>query len=154
MTLYLKKILTPFFALAMLLIVIPAQAQAGPLTRHQDQFAHLLSAKTGLQLTVVRAWCLAEENGAAARKREKAGNNNWLNVGFFDGSTSHSKMSVHTSISQTLKTMRGFAGGKRILAAKHKSRETQIRAIAHSGWASTGYDNGNNLRRIIRHYHW
>ncbi len=54
------------------------------LTHGQEEFVGRLAMLTGLNPRVVGAWTLAEESSGAAEGREAEGNNNWLNIGYFD----------------------------------------------------------------------
>jgi hypothetical protein len=125
----------------------------GPLTPAQQQFAARLSDDTGLSPQVVSAWLLAEESGEAARGREGAANNDWLNIGYTDGGTYGSADSVWgdpvTAADATAgwlagqSTIPGYgtasAGVQQILRTAGQSPEAQIAAIQQSGWASSGY---------------
>lgn len=123
----------------------------------QAKFAATLSQLTGLDPHVVGAWTLAEESGSAAQKRAAAGNNNWLNIGMFDsgpsGKITHDKtfsdpVSAAKATAQFLKGQKWGAskGIQGILGMAGKDPASQINAIAKSGWASSGYRNGDSLR--------
>ena len=130
-------------------------AQAAVMTRGQHAFAHQLAASTHLDGAVVKAWLLAEENGSAARKREALHNHNWLNWGYFDSAKTPSKAIWRNPVSAaktTAKAIMSLSQFRGIRNSAGKSRETQIRAIAKSGWAASGYDNGNDLRYLLKRY--
>jgi cell wall-associated NlpC family hydrolase len=125
------------------------------LNPNQAKFATTLSQLTGLDPHVIGAWTLAEESGGAASKRAAQGNNNWLNIGYFDsgaGSITKDKtfsdpVSAAKATAQFLKGQKWGAspGIKGILSTVGKDPASQMKAIAGSGWASSGYDNGKNL---------
>jgi hypothetical protein len=117
--------------------------------------AHLASA-TGLNTRVIAGWVLAEESGSAAQGRQAASNFNWLNIGYFDsgtGAIAHASpfSDPVSAAEQTAKFLKGQWGGassgiQDILKTVGKPPEDQIMAIANSGWASSHYNNGANLR--------
>ena len=125
------------------------------LTSGQEKFAGRLAQLTGLDPRVVSAWELAEESGGAAQGREAAGNFNWLNIGYFDsgpGAIAFDKAFADpvTAADQTANFLKGSWGGaspgiRAILDTVGKSPDEQMMAIANSGWASSHYDNGQNL---------
>jgi hypothetical protein len=142
---------------------MPAQPSGGAisvssrlLTDGQAKFAGRLAELTGLDPRVVSAWELAEESGGAAAGRQAAGNFNWLNIGYFDsgaGAIAFDKAFADplTAAEQTANFLQGKWGGastgiRAILDSVGKSPDEQFNAIAHSGWASSGYDGGANLR--------
>src|SRR5690348_1007941 len=81
------------FANALAQAQAPSQVQAasmvadGRLTAGQQQFASRLAERTGLDPGVISAWLLAEESGDAAKSRQTANNNDWLNIGYTDSGT-------------------------------------------------------------------
>jgi cell wall-associated NlpC family hydrolase len=126
------------------------------LTSGQQTFVARLSSMTGLNTRVVAGWVLAEESGSAAQGREAASNFNWLNIGYFDsgtGAIAHASPFGNpvSAAEQTAKFLEGKWGGassgiQDILHTVGKPPDDQIMAIANSGWASSHYDNGANLR--------
>jgi hypothetical protein len=105
---------------------------------------------------VCAAWALAEESGNAAQGRQSASNFNWLNIGYFDSGPGQIAFNQAfadpvTAAEQTAKFLKGdWAGAspgiRAILSTVGQSPEQQMSAIADSGWASSHYDNGANLR--------
>lgn len=128
------------------------------LTRTQREFRDRLVARTGLDPKVVGAWMLAEESGGAARGYERKGYFNYLNVGAFDsgfGSIYHDPIwrNPNRAADATADFLRGrrfgASGGiRRILRYARRSPGAQIQAIAGSGWASSGYNGGSDLRTL------
>jgi hypothetical protein len=126
------------------------------LTKGQQTFVAHLASATGLNTRVVAGWVLAEESGSAAQGREAASNFNWLNIGYFDsgtGAIAHASPfgDPVSAAEQTAKFLKGQWGGastgiQDILHTVGKPPEDQIMAIANSGWASSHYNNGANLR--------
>jgi hypothetical protein len=126
------------------------------LTSGQQTFAAHVAALTGLDPRVVAAWELAEESGGAAQARQAASNFNWLNIGYFDSGTGAIAFDQAfgdpvTAAEQTARFLKGSWGGasegiRNILQTVGKSPDQQMMAIANSGWASSHYDNGANLR--------
>lgn len=123
------------------------------LTPGQQQFATQLAAQTGMDPQVISAWMLAEESGGAATSREQAGNHNWLNIGWTDsgrygtaGAVWSDPISAANATAGWLKggdTIAGYgrasAGVQSILTSAGQPPATQIAALQHSGWASSGY---------------
>jgi hypothetical protein len=126
------------------------------LTSGQQTFAGHLAQLTGLDPHVVAAWELAEESGGAAQARQAASNFNWLNIGYFDSGPgqiafNNAFSDPVTAAEQTARFLKGEWGGassgiRAILATVGHSPDEQMMAIANSGWASSHYDNGANLR--------
>jgi len=126
------------------------------LTKGQQIFVAHLASATGLDTRVVAGWVLAEESGSAAQGREAASNFNWLNIGYFDsgtGAIAHASpfSDPVSAAEQTAKFLKGQWGGassgiQDILHTVGKPPGDQIMAIANSGWASSHYNNGANLR--------
>jgi hypothetical protein len=126
------------------------------LTSGQEKFAGRLAELTGLDPRVVSAWELAEESGGAAQAREAAGNFNWLNIGYFDSGAG--KIAFDKSFGdpvsaaeQPANFLKGKWGGastgiRAILGTVGKDPQEQMTAIANSGWASSHYGGGANLR--------
>jgi hypothetical protein len=133
------------------------------LTSGQEAFAAHLSQLTGLPPRVIAAWCLAEESGSAAQGRQAANNFNWLNIGYFDSGAGQIAFSKEfgdpvSAAEQTAKFLKGEWGGastgiRDILHSVGKSPDEQFQAIANSGWASSRYDNGANLRSTFEELH-
>jgi hypothetical protein len=127
----------------------------GALTTGQAQFASRLAGETGLNPQVIAAWLTLEESGSAAKSRQSANNNDWLNVGYTDSGTHGAGDSIWTNPVTAADATAGWlkgqntipgygpasAGIRAILATAGQSAETQIAAIQHSGWASSGYPN-------------
>src|SRR5207248_1993762 len=125
----------------------------GSLTMGQGQFASRLAQQTGLDQNVIAAWLLAEESGSAAKSRQSAGNNDWLNIGYTDSGTYGAADSIWSDPATAADATAGWlkgqntipgygpasAGIRAILSTLGQSPETQIAAIQHSGWASSGY---------------
>lgn len=130
------------------------------LTSGQTEFARQLARKTGLNSRVIASWMLAEESGGAAKQREQQGNNNWLNIGYFDsGPGSLTKDKVWSDPAHAAAATADFLKGTRygaspgirkILGTAGGSQGAQIAAIAGSGWASSGYHGGNTLRQLLQ----
>lgn len=116
------------------------------LTPGQRVFAQRLASRTGLNSRVISAWMLAEESGGAAASRQRQGNHNWLNIGYFDsGPGGITKNGVfrdpRTAADATAKFLEGKWGGassgiRGILSARDASPREQIARIAGSGWAT------------------
>lgn len=127
------------------------------LTPGQETFSSQLAKLTGLNPNVVRGWALAEESSGAAASRAAQGNNNWLNIGYFDsgpGALTKSQQFANPALAAqaTAKFLKGEQWGaspgiRGILSTAGKSPAAQIAAIAGSGWASSGYGGGANLRK-------
>jgi hypothetical protein len=126
------------------------------LTSGQQTFVAHLSSLTGLNTRVVAGWVLAEESGSAAQGRQAASNFNWLNIGYFDsgtGAIAHASpfSDPVSAAEQTAKFLKGQWGGastgiQDIMKTVGQPPDNQIMAIANSGWASSHYNNGANLR--------
>jgi hypothetical protein len=126
------------------------------LTSGQQTFVAHLASATGLNTRVIAGWVLAEESGSAAQGRQADSNFNWLNIGYFDsgtGAIAHASpfSDPVSAAEQTAKFLKGQWGGassgiQDILKTVGKPPEDQIMAIANSGWASSHYNNGANLR--------
>jgi len=121
----------------------------------QEVFATSLAKLTGLDANVIRGWTLAEESSGAAAKRVKQGNHNWLNIGYFDSGAG--KLTKNQDWNDPVRAAQATAaflkgqkygassGIRKILSAAGLPPEQQIKAIATSGWASSGYGGGTNL---------
>lgn len=125
------------------------------LTPGQEQFATHLAGLTGLNPNVIKAWTLAEMSGNAATQRETAGNQNWLNIAYYDagpGKITHDNVWKNpvTAAQATADFLNGrkygaASGIRAILRYAGKSPEAQLRAIWSSPWASSHYNNGRDL---------
>ena len=103
-------------------------------------------------------WRLGAGRGVrgAAQARQAASNFNWLNIGYFDsgtGAIAHASpfSDPVSAAEQTAKFLKGQWGGastgiQDILNTVGKPPDDQMMAIANSGWASSHYNNGANLR--------
>lgn len=122
----------------------------------QELFASSLAKLTGLDPNVIRGWTLAEESSGAAQTRAQQGNNNWLNIGYFDSGAANwakgggpfaNPQSAAQATAQFLKGQRWGAssGIQKILSTRGLTPQQQIQAIAKSGWASSGYGGGSRL---------
>ena len=136
-------------------------AGGGILTSGQVQFSYQLAALSGLDVNVIKGWVLAEMSAGYAVGRQKEGNHNWLNIGYFDklgggGAFQKGKVaSVWRDPISAANASEAFLEGK-IFGAAPGIRDimlyagadpgSQIDAIASSGWASGGYSGGNSLR--------
>lgn len=134
------------------------------LTPGQEKFAGTFARETGLDPRVVGAWVKAEQSGSAAQYYEGKGYNNWLNIANTDaGPVGGAHSSVWSNPESAAKAsaewMRGRGriaseygapspGIQGILHARGQGAEEQIKAIAGSGWASSGYNGGNTLREL------
>ena len=126
------------------------------LTSGQEKFVAKLASLTGLDPKVISAWCLSEESSGAAQAREAAGNFNWLNIGYFDSGAGAIAFNQEfgnpvSAAEQTARFLQGTWGGastgiQHILQSVGQSPDQQIMAIANSGWASTGYHGGADIR--------
>jgi hypothetical protein len=126
------------------------------LTSGQEKFVARLSQLTGINPRVAAAWCLAEESGSAATGRQAANNYNWLNIGYFDSGAGKIAFDQAfgdpvSAAEQTAKFLEGKWGGaspgiRSILGTVHQDPQAQMMAIANSGWASSHYGGGANLR--------
>jgi hypothetical protein len=116
------------------------------LTTDQAAFAAALATQSGLDVNVVGAWCLAEQSGGAAQARQAAGNNNWLDIGYFDSGPgaiafNSAFATPLTGASQSAAFLKGTWGGassgiRAILRTSGGSPSAQIAAIGSSGWAT------------------
>jgi hypothetical protein len=130
------------------------------LTHGQEEFVGRLAILTGLNPRVIGAWTLAEESSGAAEGREAQGNNNWLNIGYFDsgpGAIAFNRAfdNPDSGAEKTAEFLEGKWGGaspsiRSILGTRNESPERQIDAIASSDWASSHYGNGSDLRATYR----
>lgn len=131
-------------------------AAVSVLTPNQELFSAHLARLTGLNPNVIRGWTLAEESSSAAQERQRQGNNNWLNIGYFDsGAADWAKgggpfANPRTAAAATAQFLKGqrwgaSSGIQKILGTAGLTPQQQIAAIAKSGWASSGYGGGANL---------
>jgi hypothetical protein len=115
------------------------------LTSDQATFSTTLADQTGLDVNVIGAWCLAEQSGGAAQTRQAAGNNNWLDIGYFDsgpGAIAFNSAFANpvSGANQTAAFLKGTWGDARstiraILKTTGQSPSAQIAAIGSSHWA-------------------
>lgn len=107
---------------------------------------------------------LAEQSGSAARNYEGKGYHNWLNIARTDtgdASGAHSGVwrNPESAARASAEWMRGrgqisreygrpASGIMNILHAAGQGANAEIHAIATSGWASSGYNGGNDLRSL------
>jgi hypothetical protein len=147
----------------------PLPGAAGPvpgasmLTNGQQQFASRLAAQTGMDQGVISAWMLAEESGGAATSRESANNHDWLNIGYTDSGTYGAQASIWsnpiTAADATAGWLKGqdtipgygkaAPGVQAILSTAGQPPATQIAALQHSGWASSGYPDVPQLYQQV-----
>lgn len=130
------------------------------LTHGQEGFVGRLAMLTGLDPRVVGAWTLAEESSGAAEGREAEGNNNWLNIGYYDSGPGAIAFNgafdnPDGGAERTADFLEGKWGGaspsiRSIVDTRDDSPERQIDAIANSDWASSHYGNGSELRATYR----
>jgi len=139
---------------------ILASAEGGSvLTAGQVMFAYYLAELSGLDVNLIKGWVLAEMSGSYATGRQSEGNHNWLNIGYFDSlggdGAFQSVAQVWSNPQQAARASAAFLEGhflgaspgiQRIILSSGGSVEKQIRAIATSGWASSGYGGGSSLR--------
>lgn len=134
------------------------------LTRSQQIFAGTFARETGLDAHVVGAWLKAEQSGEAAENYEHQGYNNWLNIARTDsGDASGAHSGVWANPESAAKASAEWIKGKGAIAHEYgtpaagvqgilhtagRNPQEQIKAIAGSGWASSGYEGGNTLRKI------
>lgn len=125
---------------------------------NEARFVAGVAAQTGLDPRVVAAWVIAEEG----YRNVPVGHNdhNFLNIGNTDtkwyGSsvwaTSDSAISHTAAWIKGTYSVPGFGraapGIRRIVQTAGQPADKQIAAIANSGWASSGYNGGADLRRI------
>lgn len=143
--------------------ILSASQGGSVLTAGQVMFSFYLAELSGLDVNLIKAWVLAEMSGGYATARQAEGNHNWLNIGYFDslggGGAFQSLPRVWSDPQQAAQASEAFLEGhflgaspgiQKIINTAGKSVETQIRAIASSGWASSGYNSGNSLRGTYR----
>jgi len=134
------------------------------LTRGQQVFASRLAQQTGLNPFVIGAWLLHEESDRFARKRESAGNMNWLNIGYTDSGQRGTHNDVWHSgpiaaadataawIKREL-NVPGFGraahGIFRILEAVGRPIEEQLSALQRSPWATSHYPGLRSMYRRV-----
>jgi hypothetical protein len=123
------------------------------LTTDQQQFGARLAADTGLNPQVIAAWMLAEESSDAAKSRQAANNNDWLNIGYTDSGTFGASDSIWSNPIAAADATAGWIKGqdtipgygraasgiRAILNTVGQSAAAQISAIQSSGWAGSGY---------------
>jgi hypothetical protein len=139
--------------------VLTAGQGGGVLTGGQVMFSFYLAELSGLDINLIKAWVLAEMSSSYAAGRQSEGNHNWLNIGYFDslggGGAFQDLPAVWSDPRQAAQASQAFLQGdflgaspgiQRILSSGGSSVESQIRSIATSGWASSGYGGGSSLR--------
>jgi hypothetical protein len=136
---------------------------AGLLTAGQQAFVSRLAARTGLDPRVVSSWVLAEESGDAARARQAANNNDWLNIGYTGSATYGADAAIWndplTAADATAGWLQGqatvpgygpaSAGVRSILSTAGLAPEAQIAALQRSGWAAGGYPSLPAIYRTV-----
>ncbi|MCW2951834.1 MAG: hypothetical protein JWQ48_1004 [Conexibacter sp.] len=136
---------------------------ASLLTNGQQQFASRLAAQTGMETGVISAWMLAEESGGAATSRETTNNHDWLNIGYTDSGTYGAQAAIWdnpiTAADATAGWLKGqdtipgygkaAPGVQAILSSAGQPPATQIAALQHSGWASSGYPDVPQLYQQV-----
>lgn len=121
----------------------------GPLTPDQKKFAMQVAKETGLSPRVVAAQALAEESGSYAAEREAEGNNDWLNIGYYDsGPGAITKTPEWKDPESAAKATSEFFKDKKfgpsesiaaiVPTSAGKSDAAQIAAIGNSNWATSG----------------
>ena len=129
------------------------------LTNQQERFAAELARLSGLDRNVIRAWALAEMSGSYAQQREREGNANVLNVGYFDSGPSDWARNAFRDPAQAARLTYDFLRGRRwgaapgiqaILRTAGQNPSAQLRAIWTSPWASSRYNNGRDLLDVYR----
>jgi len=129
------------------------------LTQQQERFAAELARLTGLDRNVIRAWSLAEMSGSYAAQREREGNANVLNIGYFDSGPSDWARQAFRDPVQAARLTADFLEGKRwgaapgiraILRTAGTNPAAQLRAIYSSPWASSHYNQGRDLLATYR----
>jgi hypothetical protein len=134
-------------------------ADTALLTTNQSTFVKELQSQTGLDTQVLAAWVLAEESGSAARQRQTANNNDWLNIGYTGAGTFGAGAAIWKDPIQaadaTAQWMRGqhsipgygtaSHGIQAILSSASASPQQQIAAIQNSGWATSRYPSLGSL---------
>jgi hypothetical protein len=127
---------------------LPAGASSR-LNANQLAFAQELQKQTGLDGGVIAAWVLAEEGG---QSQAPNGPNNWLNIGATDsgfyGGGNPAWQNPISAADETAAWLKGSSaagfgsaspGIRAVLGTAGQSPQTQIAALQHSGWASSGY---------------
>ncbi len=137
----------------------PISVSSSHLTSGQEIFAARVAQLTGLSPRVVAAWELAEESGSAAQGRQAQNNFDWLNIGYTDSANLGTGDSVWGDPVRAAEATAGWIKGRdtipgygtaspgiqAILKTVGQSPQQQMMAIANSGWASSHYNNGQNL---------
>jgi hypothetical protein len=133
------------------------------LTTAQQQFGARLAADTGLNPQVIAAWMLAEESSDAAKSRQAANNNDWLNIGYTDSGTYGAADSIWSNPTTAADATAGWikgqdtipgyghaaAGIQAIMNTVGQSAQAQIAAIQSSGWAGSGYGDLPSLLQQV-----
>lgn len=133
------------------------------LTRSQRVFGSELARLTGLDTRLVGSWLLNEQSSGAARARERAGNNNWLNIGYTDsgqrGTGAGFWQDPVKAAEVSARWLRGefsvpgfgraAPGIVSFSRTAGKGLDAQVRALQQSGWASSGYPD---LPKLVQQY--
>jgi hypothetical protein len=133
------------------------------LTTDQQQFGARLAADTGLNPQVIAAWMLAEESDGAAKSRQAASNNDWLNIGYTDSGTYGSSDSIWSDPIAAADATAGWIKGQdtipgygkaapgiqAILQTVGQPAPAQIAALQNSGWAGSGYSSLPQLLAMV-----
>ena len=133
------------------------------MTPGQQRFAAQLAAETGMDPQVISAWMLAEQSSGAATAREQAGNHNWLNIGWTDSGQYGTAANVWSDPTAAAHATAGWLKGQdtvdgygkaspgvqSILTTAGQPAETQMAALQHSGWASSGYPDLPAVYRML-----
>lgn len=129
------------------------------LTQQQERVAAELARLSGLDRNVLRAWALAEMSGSYAQQREREGNANVFNIGYFDSGPSDWARNAFRDPVQAARLTYDFLRGKRwgahpqiqaILRTAGQNPAAQLRAIYTSPWASSHYNQGRDLLDVYR----
>lgn len=127
------------------------------LTSGQNQFVNTLAKNFGWDPKAVAAWALAEESGGAAQSRQAQGNQNWLNIGYFDsGPAGWAKTAFKDPVQAanlTTKFLRGQWGGASSSIKNISGARTPgdlLSRIANSDWASSHYNGGRDLQSLYK----
>jgi hypothetical protein len=133
------------------------------LTSDQQAFGARLAADTGLNSQVIAAWMLAEESDGAAKSRQAANNNDWLNIGYTDNGTFGSSDSIWSDPVRAADATAGWIKGQdtipgygraapgiqAILKTVGQPASAQIAALQSSGWAGSGYGSLPQLLQMV-----
>lgn len=135
------------------------------LSSKQQEFAKRLQADIGLEPAVICGWVHAEEPPTASAAPNGA--NNWLNVGAFDAGNwggggsnvwdSPTKGADATASFILARAVNGISSPLKAASSIHSIAGSagqgvgaQISAIQHSGWASSGYPDLQQLVALFQ----